>query len=515
MISPRLRSGSATGLGLIPLVAWACLALVATLYLLAGARGLPLALAVPLSVAVPLPLLGVMAFERLRAKRLALKDAALSVLLFLVVGYVIFNRTFGYLGIPQLNLFVGEVALAAGLLLLPASLPATIGKFAARHPLLTAALVVWFAFGLVQVLRGVSAGYGVIEAFRHSAFHYYLLYLPLGLLAGSARGAPERVYGALRAIIWLCAIYGLLSLGLLYRFTYLVLPGTNALLFPQIAWNGSSPTVIAILALVYLRQRLGFSPPAYWTLLAANVAVLLGIQVRQDYVILGVAAAVWAILSKRDRLRPAGRIALTVTALVGTAWVADFQVPSARGTIGARYVIARVLASISPSAADRVAGADAERTADIASANVSWRVRWWVAIREHVSSSPGLLLLGEGYGYALRQLVDYVEEDVWTSHSVLYDTLGRLGLAGVALFALTFALILAAVLRVARADPEHAPFRLMILAYGAGFYVGAHFYNSFGAPFGAIPLWIMLGLALSPLGAAPALGSAPARRAEA
>lgn len=501
MILTRARAREQTSLGLVPVVAGALLALAATLYLLTAGRKMPLATAIPLSVAVPLPLLGAIAFERLRARRLTLRDTTLSVLLFLVVGYAVFNRTFGYLGIPQLNLFVGEVVLAAGLLLLPASLPATLGRLVARHPAMVAALVVWSAYGLVQVLRGVAAGYGVVEALRQSAFHYYLLYLPLGALAGGARDAPARVYGALRVLAWLTAVYGVLNIGFLYRYSDLLIPGTyNTVLFPQISAAGSSPTVIAVLALVCLRSQLGFRPVVHWLLLAANLGILLGVQVRQDYVALAVSLLVWAALSQRDRFRPAWRVGLTVVLLGSAAWLSDLEVPSVRGPIGVRQVIARVLTAVNPAAANQITG-EAEETADVASDNVEWRTRWWAAIREHVGASPGLLLLGEGYGYRLNQLVDYVSRDVWTSHSVLYDTLGRLGAIGVGLFALGFITVLAAVVRAALGGPAHGAFRLLVVAYAVGFYVGAHFFNSFGSPFGAVPLWILLGLALSPLGA--------------
>lgn len=502
---------SQPGLGIMPLIVWACFALGAALYLLAVERRLPLTLAVPLSVAVPLPLLVVISAERLRSKRLTLREALLSTLLFLVVGYAVFNRTFGYIGIPQLNLFIGEVVLAAGLVMLPATLPAAVGRLAVRHPWLVATLLVWLAYGLVQALRGAASGFGVFEAVRQLSFHYYLLYLPLGLVAGSVPGSAARVFGALRVLIVLSATYGVVYLVFLFRFSDLLVPGTsNTSLFPQISAAGSSPTIISVLALVCLRDRIGFSPVAFWALLAANIAVLLGVQVRQDYVALVVSALTWAVLSRRHRLRPLFLSGLTILVLGAAAWATDLQIPSGRGPIGVRFVIARVVATVNPVAADRVTQGEAEETSDVASDNVTWRTRWWAAIADHVSASPGLLLIGEGYGFELRSLVNYVEPGVWTSHSVLFDTLGRLGAVGAALFALVFASLLVVIVRLARADPEHASFRLVVVAYAVGFYVGAHFYNGFGSPFGAIPLWILAGLALSPFGRLSPVAERPA-----
>ena len=104
---------------------------------------------------------------------------------FLITGYLTFGRPFGYLGIPPL--FIGEIALGAFLLLKPR---VGWGTWAASSPRssplkrIGLALLVFVAFGVWQVGRGVLAGYPAINTLKCFTFNYYTLYVFMGIWIG-------------------------------------------------------------------------------------------------------------------------------------------------------------------------------------------------------------------------------------------------------------------------------------------------------------------------------------------
>src|SRR3954463_3106709 len=81
---------------------------------------------------------------------------------FLIIGYVLFNRSFAYLGIPQLKLFIGEIVLFCFLVFRPAQSLDTLRLALATPGRLRDcawALVVFVCYGLFEVCRGLALGY--------------------------------------------------------------------------------------------------------------------------------------------------------------------------------------------------------------------------------------------------------------------------------------------------------------------------------------------------------------------
>jgi hypothetical protein len=91
---------------------------------------------------------------------------------FLLVGYLSFGRSFAYLGVPPI--FIGEVALAAFVLLMPRVVLGTwAGSLLRSSPLngLALALLVFVAYGLWQVVRGVLSGSPIIYTLKFFIFN--------------------------------------------------------------------------------------------------------------------------------------------------------------------------------------------------------------------------------------------------------------------------------------------------------------------------------------------------------
>src|SRR3546814_13490999 len=80
---------------------------------------------------------------------------------FLVIGYLSLTRSFAYLGVPPLKIFIGEIALALFIVLRPG---VAIGSWASAlvrpSPLnrVAIAVFVFLAYGAWEVCRGILEG---------------------------------------------------------------------------------------------------------------------------------------------------------------------------------------------------------------------------------------------------------------------------------------------------------------------------------------------------------------------
>jgi hypothetical protein len=109
---------------------------------------------------------------------------------FLLVGYLCMTKAFAYLGIPPLQIFIGEIALGAFLLLKPRVALGTWATALLRtSPLkgLAFAMLVFVLYGVWELTRGVIRGDTILHVLKYFIFNYYTLYLFLGLWVGVRR----------------------------------------------------------------------------------------------------------------------------------------------------------------------------------------------------------------------------------------------------------------------------------------------------------------------------------------
>lgn len=410
-----------------------------------------------------------------------------KVWVFLILGYLLMGRSFAYLGLPSLKLFVGEIGLGAFALLRPDRLfrPWTSWSLG-RGPLplvfLSWALTLFLLYGVWQLLRGILLlGYEPTLALQNFVFNFYPLYLFLGLWIGMAK--PDCLRSVVRLLAWANGIYGVLYMFVLSRLNLFLPWAPDVPLFGQP--GGSAIVLLGLLALEIRLIRL-------WPLLLLNFIVLLGLQVRGEWLAFALGFIVWLIW-RRDLWRPAffGSIVALMLLLM---YLFDIRVPAPEhrgGELSVKGIIGRLVSPFNPKSAVELVG---EEAYSMAGTIVGWRIPWWKSIWDTVHSDPMLALFGLGYGFPLYQLFDEIPEGVRSPHNVFFYALGYGGWVGV-IFFLAFQGVLGfAAYRVATLGGT--PYGTMLWF---GLLGSALFGNFLETPFGAIPFYLLIGYSLASL----------------
>jgi hypothetical protein len=402
----------------------------------------------------------------------------------LLIGYLSMTRSFAYFGIPALKFFIGEATLGAFLLMHPKAVWGRwMAALAQPIPLSGTAWGVFLllVYGLFQLLRGLDLGYRPLTILQNLAFNYYPFYFFLGFWVGSHQpGVLPRI---MRVLAWGNGLYGVAYLLLLNRLA-VTIPGS-----PEVPVFGQPVgSAVAILGLIAFESSL----TKVWPLLLLNSFVMLGIQVRAEWLGFLVGILLWGWLTGRlSRLAIGG---MAVVVLLGGMYLADVNLPASRGrggSISVQEMMGRILAPLNQELATRYT----ERAGSYAG-TVSWRTDWWRAIWDSVHQDQVRTILGHGYGVPLGDLVPYLAGDVIrTPHNIFFYALAYGGWLGVAIF---FGLQLALaelLLKAYRLTGQ--PFGL---AYWAIALTEAFFSNFFETPYGAIPFYLLLGLSVAHTG---------------
>jgi hypothetical protein len=403
----------------------------------------------------------------------------------LLLGYLLFGRSFAYLGIPPL--FIGEMVLGAFFLSRPgAVLGRWVSWLAARrvNPLSSLAwsLTILLFYGLFQVLFGLRKGHDLLYTLQNLAFNVYPLYLFLGLAVGLRY--PSLLRKAIWWLAWFNGIYGVLYVLILDRIDLFLPWAPDVYLFSR-----PFGSFVALMGLVAFEPRLHRS----WFPLLLNTFVLLGVQVRGEWLAFALALAVWAFL--RGRILQLAVPSTGVLLLLAAFYVTDLRLPAPErrgGEISVQGIVARVVAPFNPDLAAELIG---EEAYSLAGTIVEWRVPWWMEIWHAVHADFATALLGLGYGYPLWGLYPLILEGVRTPHNIFFYTLGYTGWLGVFLFAFFLVSLIAALYRAARRNLNGK----FALASSCGFIGSALVGNFFESPFGAIPFFLLAGFGLAPL----------------
>jgi hypothetical protein len=402
---------------------------------------------------------------------------------FLITGYLTFGRPFAYLGIPPL--FIGEIALGAFLLAKPRVAWGTWATSLLRSSPLSAfslALLVFVAFGVWQVGRGVLGGYPGIHTLKFFTFNYYTLYVFLGIWIGLQ--VPEFLHKLIRVIAWVNGIYGVLFIAAL-RHVPTTIPGFGADDVPL--FSPPAGQVVVIVGLLCLERDLR----AVWFVLLLNVMITLAWQVRSEWLGLAVAVLTWAALTGRlGRVIVMGMAGLAV---FGALALADIRLPGRTGEVSISDNLARVIAPINLELAKELSPR-AKYHADTA----EWRELWWKEIWRSVHSNLMLEAFGHGYGFPLVSLAPAegergYGEAIRTPHSVFYYALGYTGWVGVVLFSVLQFAIVRLLWRSYRLTGQAAGLALWVMGI-----VRFFFEEGLETPMKAIPFYLLLGMAMGP-----------------
>jgi O-Antigen ligase len=402
----------------------------------------------------------------------------------ILFGYCLMGRSFAYLGIPPWHLFLGEIVLALFLVAGPVTARRPWVAVARQLPQLKQlmwAFVALFAYGIAEVVHGAVSGYSPLTAVRDFAFNYYPLFLLLGMWIGLRDpGFPARL---VRPLAWFNAFYGLAYIAFLNRLDW-NFAGVSKDVTDVPIFGAPEFSFVVLLGLLVFEPEIS----RVWHLLLLNSFVLLGMQVRAEWLAFTIGLLTWGWLTKR--LKKMAAFGAMVAVLLAAMYAVNFSVPGPEsrggGDISARDLIGRAFAPIDPELAAEYTSSSSYRM-DVGTA--VWRTIWWVAIWEQVHQSPRTMLIGLGYGYPLGDLVSYLQDEfIQTPHNVFFYALGYGGWLGVAIFGLFQFQIARLLWAHYRKTGQPSGFVLWIamLAF-------AIFTPFFEVPQGAIPFYVLLG----------------------
>ncbi len=412
-------------------------------------------------------------------------DAWSKYLLLFLLGFCLTGRSFSYLGIPPAKLFIGDLTLAAFILLRPRQLfDRWFSALTKGGPIAPFGwvLLISIAYGIFETIRGILVGFSPLVAFQNLVFNIYPMYFFLGLWVGARR--PELMRRLIQLYAWGLCIYGPLYFLVLNKVT-LTMPGSdNVEVFGQ-AGGGA----FVILGLLCFESKLA----RYWLPITVGAMIFLAGQVRSDWFGAALSFMIWGVLEKK--MKPVAMFFLGLVALLLLGAVFDVNLPSPAsrgGAISSREILARGLSVINPEMAKDYTGS--EDTATYAG-TISWRENWWHAIWNNSQENTTNFIIGPGYGFLLRNLVSYLRGmDLRTPHNIFYFALGYSGWAGVCIF---FALQISCFMMLWRL------YRVTGQAFGLAAWASTLFAAFFGnvleTPSGAIPLYIMIGLLVAPV----------------
>ena len=404
-----------------------------------------------------------------------------KLILVLVVGYVTLGRSFAYIGLPPLKIFIGELFLAAFLLFRSRAVigewfNGLIDPYRATHNF-SWALLLFFQYGVFEALRGISLGYSVLLALQNLVINIYPLYFFVGLWAAGDSDFLSRVA---RIQLWITALYGTAYI-LFLSHVPAVIPASNVPLF---GYNGA---LLGILGAICLERNLA----RVWLPLVLNTFVMLSAQVRSEWLSCVLSVGLWSVITGRTKRFVGGM--MLVAALLGIGYVADLRLPSPRGRGGelsSREIVVRAAAVIAPAWA-----VEHSRSGGMYAGTISWRKTWWSAIWDSVHAEPSTAIVGQAYGFRLADLVPYTRgDDIRTPHNIFFYVLGHTGWLGVTVFAIFLISLLHLMWRAYRLTGQL--FGVLLWVAGVS---SACFGNLFESPSGAIPFYMFMGMAAAPI----------------
>jgi hypothetical protein len=395
------------------------------------------------------------------------------------------GRSFAYLGIPPLHVFIGEIVLFSFLLFAPRCSGVRWTRVALKQESFRRyrkAFLIFFFYGIFEVVRGIASGYPLLLAIRDLALNYYPFYFLLGLWVGVSE--PEYLARTLRFAAWMNGIYGFLFVLVLSRIPW-SFRGEGV--EPVFVFGWPTFSGVIILGLLAFERDLR----KVWIPLLLNSVALIGMLIRAEWLAFAVGLVIWAWATKK-----LGRLAVAAGVLAGIfilMYIANFtyEGPETRGgRISARDIVGRAIAPMNPDLASDYT-TDVQQFEDTA----VWRTLYWVAVWSAVHENRKTALFGLGYGFPLNELVsDLINNTARTPHNLFFFLLAYTGWIGVIVFGVfqwELGRLLWQSYRIT-GQPYPIIFWIAILSF-------AGFFPLFETPYGAIPFFVIVGCGCAPL----------------
>ena len=411
---------------------------------------------------------------------------------FLVFGYVLGNRGFAQMmPVPGLPLFFSELGLGVAMTLVVLR-GALKRELPIRRDWLNGLLLLWLALGTGRIVWDVRT-FGFL-ALRDFAMIYYVLYFFAA--QALAQHAPSRrlLQGALLVTFGLLPVTGLLAT----LFSDFFLSNLLVDSVPLIFYKGDLLATFLFTGFIVLlpHDRFNWSS-GWWRWLTASASLILGLTLLSRSSMMGLAVAIgW--LAWAGRWRPA-RVLVTVCA-IGLLLVTVYSLLQKKDfTQTKAYAIYEAVASIADYSGTR--SYQSEMSSDKGDNN-RFRLIWWKNVTQETLETSPVLGLGFGADLARGFLLEYyptseTDFSARSPHNIFMTTLGRMGLVGVAALLAVYFMqgrVTAQVAREARSDPARQEAMTLQAAVWVVM-VSACLGVVLEGPMGAIPFWIILGLA--------------------
>lgn len=433
-------------------------------------------------------------------------------LLFLLVGYLLFDRAFAWLHVPGTPAFVGEMVLGLGVLYLLTT-RTRIESLRQSTPLVFVA--VFILWGVWRALPGFTE-YGV-DALRDAAFFYQSAFAIL--IAMLLTGRLERLWHWLeryRAIIPGMVVWFVVAivLGEVFGERPPFVPDSQVSVFSHKIGSIANHSMLALLYIWLVVRDRGVGADRRRLLLTTAVVAIVGVcgvVNRGSFMGVAVGMLVLWLLDRRRTGAVVGRAILIGLALMAVALVFDLRVSffDNNREVSVQQLAANFESIIDPSSAD----SGLSGTAD-------WRVQYWQRLISDVRQQQ--LFRGLGFGVNLR--VQYGEQDeeppARDAHNSHVNIFARGGLGGFTLWVLVwgvwFAHLLAA-RRLARrpgGDPRIVNLATVLIAAQVMILVNAFFDPTLEGPQVGVWAWALYGIgAVLPVSNRGRRGAAASRRA--
>jgi hypothetical protein len=226
-------------------------------------------------------------------------------------------------------------------------------------------------------------------------------------------------------------------------------------------------------------------------ILLLNAFTLLALQVRAEWLGLAVAGGLWAVLNRRVGRTVA--VAGMFVAVLAMIQLVGINMEGRIGNVTFAESAARIVAPFSADLATRLSPEHAETHIGTG----QWRTDWWSLVWANVNADPTRFIFGYGFGFPLRSLVytaGMTEMSARTPHNVFFYALGYTGWIGVLLFFGLQASIGLLAWRTFKTTGQS-----FAVVYWVASLVVSSLSNLFETPFGAIPFYLVMGMAIAPI----------------
>jgi hypothetical protein len=198
------------------------------------------------------------------------------------------------------------------------------------------------------------------------------------------------------------------------------------------------------------------------------------------------------VVSGRSRALALGLIAVGLTLGVLYALDVEFTIPGDERPVGARQVVDNLLSVFGDSENAQLDGTK------------KWRVGWWTYIQNYTFHGD-YFWTGKGFGVNLAEVDGFIVGDenaprVRSPHSAHMTMLGRSGVPGLALWAVTLASVPATLVwnmvAARRSDRDWANLFLFLACYLMAIIIDASFDVALEGPMLGIWFWVLFGLSI-------------------